>query len=112
MITPRQFINSLIEDWNNSSSADPKNDDDDVGEPVTVVQNGQAFNGLVSKKDPRDPKGRVQVSFKGPRPPKDQFEPSELRRDDPKKTKTTTPATNRVPPVSTRSGDRGVGSFL
>jgi hypothetical protein len=113
MITPRQFVAGLLEDWNNPSAAPRPGEqqDDQIGDDVTVVSDGEAFQGKIAKKDPRDSKGRVQVSFKGPRPPKDEFEPDQLRHDDPKNGPKPATSPRPVPPVSSREG-RGPGSFL
>ena len=120
MITPRQFVAGLLEDWNNSSATSAPNrrpspggeqQDDQIGDDVTVVSDGEAFQGKIAKKDPKDPRGRVQVSFKGPRPPKDEFEPDQLRHDDLKDGQKPTPPRS-VPPVASRTGRASPGSFL
>ena len=109
MITPKQFVDRLIEDWNSKPGSDDESEE--IGDDVTVVSDGQAFSGKVAEKDPRDPRGEVKVSFRGPRPPKDKFKPDELRHDDPKGKSTQMRAINPLPPVSSRQG-HGPGSFL
>lgn len=102
MVSPRQYINRLFEIY-----PDPNKDAADIGDDVTVVDNGQSYQGKVAEKDPRDPQGKVKISFKGPHPAKPDFKPDQLRRDDPNKAKTTLPRPS-LPPVAGRSS----GSFL
>lgn len=114
MITPRQLVARLIEDY----ASNARNDEDEIGDDVTVVRGGQEYTGKIGEIDPKDPQHRVKVSFRGARPPGDEFKPDELRRDDagPGGAKRTKPVSSgrdsSVPPVATRSGDRGPGSFL
>jgi hypothetical protein len=103
-VSPRQYITRIFEVY----PTDPnKEDDADIGDDVTVVDNGQSYQGKVAEKDPRDPQGKVKVSFRGPHPANTDFKTDQLRRDDPKKPKTSLPRPS-IPPMA----GRAPGSFL
>jgi hypothetical protein len=115
-ITPRQLVTDILEDYANNA---PGHDDpDEIGDDVTVVRDGQEYTGKVSEIDPKDPQHRLKVSFRGARPPGNQFKPDEIKRDakGPRKGVGTSSGgengSSTIPPVASRSGDRGPGSFL
>jgi hypothetical protein len=91
------FVNRLLED-------DPNDQDTEVGDEVTVVDQGRSYTGRVGA---RNPDGTLKLSFSGPRPAKQDYKKDELRRDQPSPSRPPTPGSATSP-----TAGRAPGSFL
>jgi hypothetical protein len=104
MISPAQFAQRLLE-----IAPEPNEKESEVGDDVTVVDQGKSFTGKVASKDSN---GRLRLSFQGARPARQDYLPTELKREDPDKklrpTAPQPPVAGKQPPVA----GRAIGSFL